>query len=130
VPELRFTGDSHVDLVRQVRAWLASTDPGPERGRTAAEVVETSADLTKDALRLIAAAAPRPIAETDLVAKLTEMGHRVTDMGRDGALAGLESIASVTDGSVVRRATEAGAKVIYEMNSTVAKQLLKGIRRG
>ena len=128
MPELRFTGDAHPDLVRQVRAWLASVES--ESGRTAAEVVETSADLTKDALRIIAAAAPGPIAESEVVARLTEVGYKVTDMGRDGALAGLQGLASVGDAAVVKRASEAGAKVLYEMNSSVAKHLLKTIRRG
>ena len=128
MPELRFTGDAHPDLVRQVRAWLASVES--ESGRTAADVVETSADLTKDALRIIAAAAPGSIAESDVVTRLTEMGYKVTDMGRDSALAGLQGLASVGDGTVLKRASEAGAKVLYEMNSSVAKQLLKTIRRG
>ena len=126
--ELRFTGDDHPDLVRQVRAWLASVES--ESDRTAADVVETSADLTKDALRIIAAAAPGSIAESEVVARLTEMGYKVTDMGRDSALAGLQGLASVGDGTVLRRASEAGAKVLYEMNSSVAKHLLKTIRRG
>jgi hypothetical protein len=128
MPELRFTGDAHPDLVREVRAWLASVES--ESGRTAADVVETSADLTKDALRIIAAAAPGPIGESEVVTRLTEMGYKVTDMGRDSALAGLQGLASVGDGTVLKRASEAGAKVLYEMNSSVAKQLLKTIRRG
>lgn len=128
MPELRFTGDAHADLVRQVRAWLASVDS--ESDRTAAEVVETSADLTKDALRIVAGAAPGPIAESEVVNRLTEMGYRVADMGRDSALAGLRGLASVGDGTVLNRASEAGAKVLYEMNTSVAKQLLKTIRRG
>ena len=56
MPEIRFFADTHPELVRQVRVWLEST----ERERSAADVVEASADLTKDALRLIAAAAPAP----------------------------------------------------------------------
>ena len=104
MPELRFTGDAHPDLVRQVRAWLASVES--ESGRTAADVVETSADLTKDALRIIAAAAPGAIAESEIVTRLTEMGYKVTDMGRDSALAGLQGLASVGDGTVLKRASE------------------------
>ncbi len=111
-----------------MRAWLASVDS--ESGRSAAELVETSADLTKDALRIVAAVAPAPIAESELVTRLTEMGYRVTDMGRDGMLAGLDGLAQVSDGSVVKRASQTGARVLYEMNSSVAKQLLKTIRRG
>ena len=58
------------------------------------------------------------------------MGYKVTDMGRDGALAGLQGLASVGDGTVLKRASDAGAKVLYEMNSSVATRLLKTIRRG
>ena len=128
MPELRFTGDSHPDLVRQVRAWLESVES--ETGRTAAEVVQTSADLTKDALRIVAGAAPAPIAESEIVERLTEMGYRAADIGRDGALAGLQGLSAVGDGTVLKRASAAGAKALYEMNSGVARELLKAMRRG
>ncbi len=128
MPELRFSGDSHPDLVRQVRAWLDSVDA--ESSRSVADLVDASADLTKDALRIVAAAAPGPVAESELVAKLTDMGYKAADAGRDGVLAGLEGLAAVGDGSVVKRVSETGAKVLYEMNAGVARQLLKTIRRG
>ena len=60
MPEIRFSADTHPELVRQVQVWLEST----EAERTATDVVQASADLTKDALRIIAAAAPAPIAYT------------------------------------------------------------------
>ena len=67
MPEIRFSADTHPELVRQVQVWLEST----EAERTATDVVQASADLTKDALRIIAAAAPAPIADSDLVKSLT-----------------------------------------------------------
>ena len=54
---------------------------------------------------------------------LTELGHRATDASRDAWLAGLDGLAQVTDGTVVKRVSE-GA---YEMNTRVARQLLKSV---
>ena len=126
MPEIRFAADTHPELVRQVSVWLEST----VADRTAVDVVEGSADLTKDALRLIAAAAPAPLADSDLVKGLTALGHRATDTTRDATLAGLDGLAQVTDGTLVRRVSGGGAKAAYEMNTKVAKQLLKSILRG
>jgi len=126
MPELRFSATTHDDLVRQVRVWLEST----EAERSAADVVEASADLTKDALRLIAAAAPAPLADSELVNGLTELGHRATDATKDAVVAGLDGLAAVTDGRLLKRVSGEGAKAAYEMNAGVAKQLLKSILRG
>jgi len=126
VPEIKFTANTHPELVRQVAVWLEST----ATDRSAADVVEESADLTKDALRIIAAAAPAAIADNDLVRGLTELGYRATDLTRDRVLAGLDSLAAVTDGRLVKRVGETGAKAAYAMNSSVAKQLLKSILGG
>lgn len=126
MPEIRFSADTHPELVRQVQVWLDST----ESERTASDVVEASADLTKDALRIIAAAAPAPIADSDIVKGLTDIGHRATDMSRDTMLAGLDGLASVTDGRLVKRVSEGGAKAVYEMNAATAKQLLKSVLGG
>ncbi len=126
MPEIRFTADTHPELIRQVKVWLESA----EAERSAADVVDASADLTKDALRIIAASAPAAIADNDLVRGLTEMGYRATDLTRDRLLAGLDGLAAVTDGRLVKRVGESGAKAAYEMNSNVAKQLLKSILGG
>ncbi len=126
MPELRFSASTHDDLVRQVRVWLDST----LEERSATDVVEASADLTKDALRLIAAAAPAPLADSELVAGLTGLGHRATDATRDAVVVGLDGLAAVTDGRLLKRVGDEGAKAAYEMNSGVAKQLLKSILRG
>ncbi len=126
MPEIRFSADTHPELVRQVKVWLEST----ENERTAADVVEGSAELTKDALRLIAAAAPAPLADSELVKGLTDLGHRATDATRDATLSGLDSLAAVTDGRLVNRVSKEGAKAAYEMNTKVAKQLLKSLLGG
>ena len=126
MPEIRFNADTHPELVRQVSVWLESTDDE----KTAVDVVESSAELTKDALRLIAASAPAPLADSDLVTGLTALGHRATDASRDATLAGLDGLAAVTDGTLVKRVSEGGAKAAYEMNAKVAKQLLKSLLGG
>lgn len=126
MPEIRFNAPTHPELVHQVRVWLESTHDE----RTASAVVEDSAELTKDALRLIAAAAPAPLADSELVKGLTALGHRATDATRDATLAGLDGLAQVTDGTLVRRVSEGGAKSAYEMNTKVAKQLLKSLLGG
>lgn len=126
MPEIRFSADTHPELVRQVQVWLEST----EAERTASDVVEVSAQLTKDALRIIASAAPAPIAESDLVKGLTGLGHRATDISRDTMLAGLDGLASVTDGRLVKKVSESGAKAAYEMNAATARQLLKSVLGG
>ncbi len=126
MPEIKFTASTHPELVRQVTVWLESTADE----RSAADVVEESADLTKDALRIIAASAPAAIADNELVRGLTDLGYRATDLTRDRVLAGLDGLAAVTDGRLVKRVGETGAKAAYEMNSNVAKQLLKSILGG
>ncbi len=126
MPEIRFEAATHPELVSQVQAWLAST----EAERSASDLINTGADLTKDALRLIANAAPAPLADSDLVQGLTSLGYRATEASRDAVVAGLDGLASVTDGRLVRKVGESGAKVGYEMNVATAKQLLKSILGG
>jgi hypothetical protein len=126
VPEIRFTADTHPELMRQVRVWLESAD----EERSVADVVDMSADLTKDALRIVASAAPETVAESDVMGRLTDLGYKATDLSRDTWLAGLDQLARVTDGQLVKRVGEGGAKAAYEMNANVARQLLKSVLRG
>jgi hypothetical protein len=79
-------------------------------------------------LRIIAAAAPEPVAQSDLVKGLTNMGYKATDATKSAVITGLDSIEEATGGGVVRQVTEAGRKVVYEMNSQIARQLLKSLR--
>jgi len=95
---------------------------------TPAEAVERGAELTKDALRVIAAAAPAPMASNEVVRSLTEMGYKATDQTRDAVVAGLDSLDQLTGGGVVQRAEGAANAAMWQMSAAVAKQLLKSLR--
>ena len=58
------TRETHGELVVKVRRWLASVDGQEVANLTAVEAVNQGAELTKEALRLIAQAAPAPVATT------------------------------------------------------------------
>ncbi|MDQ3145964.1 MAG: hypothetical protein M3R01_03345, partial [Actinomycetota bacterium] len=81
-----------------------------------------------DALRVIAASAPAPMASNELVRALTTMGYKATDQTRDALVAGLDSLEQVTGGGVVQRAEDATSAVMWQMSAAVAKQLLKSLR--
>lgn len=129
MPTLTFEGETHGEIVVKVRRWLASVEGQPDSVLSPVEAVNQGAELTKDALRIIASSAPDPVAQSDLVKGLTNMGYKVTDATRQAVISGLDSIEEATGGGVVRQATEAGRKVVYEMNATIARQLLKSLRR-
>lgn len=128
MPSVTFDGETHGEIVVKVRRWLASVDGQEESGLTAAEAVTQGAELTKDALRIIASAAPEPVAQSDLVKGLTNMGYKATDATRSAVINGLDSIEEMTGGGVVQQATDVGRKVMWQMNSTIAKQLLRSLR--
>lgn len=128
MPTLSFDGETHGEIVVKVRRWLASLEGEQGSSLSAAEAVNQGAELTKDALRIIAAAAPDPVAQSDLVKGLTNMGYKATDTTKAAVISGLDSIEEMTGGSVVRQATETGRKVVWQMNSTVAKQILRALR--
>ena len=107
---MTFEGETHGEIVVKVRRWLASVDGQEESGLSAAEAVTQGAELTKDALRIIASAAPEPVAQSELVKGLTNMGYKATDATRSAVIAGLDSIEEMTGGGVV------------------AKQLLRALR--
>ena len=126
---LSFEGETHGELVVKVRRWLASLE-GEEVGNLAPhEVIEQSAELTKEALRIIAAAAPEPIAQNDIVKALTNVGYKATDATKQALVDGLDSVEEVTGGSVVKLARDASKTAMYQMNTAVARQILKTIRR-
>jgi hypothetical protein len=127
MPRVTFEGETHQEIVQQVKRWLASNDADPEGGLSPAQAVSQGAGLTKDALRLVASAAPKPIAQNDLIKGLTDMGYRATDSTRDALLQSLDNVEQLTGGGVVRRVTRAGASAVYEMNTAVAKGILKGL---
>ena len=129
MPTLTFEGETHGEIVIKVTRWLASLEESAPGNLSAVEAVNQGAELTKDALRIIAAAAPAPEAQSDVVKGLTNMGYKVTDATKDAVVMGLDTIEEATGGSVVRQVTKTGRKVVWEMNSTVARQVLKGLRR-
>ncbi len=129
MPTLSFDGETHGEILVKVKRWLASVDDSGEDSLSAVEAIEQGAELTKDALRIIAAAAPAPIAQSELLKGLTNMGYKATDATKGALVSGLDSIEEATGGSVVRQVSKAGRRAAYEMNSTIARQVLKSLRR-
>lgn len=128
MPTLSFDGETHGEIVVQLRRWLASLEGAEDGNLSAVEAIEQGAELTKDALRIIAAAAPGPIAQSDLLKGLTSMGYKATDTTKEALVGGLDSLEEATGGSVVRQVQKAGRRAAYEMNATIARQLLKTLR--
>ncbi|NLV56122.1 MAG: hypothetical protein GXY13_10970 [Acidimicrobiales bacterium] len=125
---LSFEGETHGELVVKVRRWLASIE-GEDAGHIeATDAVSQGAELTKEALRIIAAAAPEPIAQHDVVKAITGLGYKATDTTRDAIIDGLDSVEEVTGGSVVKRVRDAAEQAVWEMNTQVARQILKSLR--
>ena len=112
----------------KVKRWLASLENNETTNLSAVEAIEQGAELTKDALRIIASAAPGPVAQSELLKGLTNMGYKATDATKGALVAGLDSIEEATGGSVVKQVTKTGRRVAYEMNSTIARQVLKSLR--
>jgi hypothetical protein len=124
---LSFEGETHQELVGKVKKWLASQS-GDER-LSASDAVAATADLTKEALRIVASAAPEPIAQNDIVKALTGMGYKATDASRDAVLQSLSALSTVTGGGLLKQVSDAQAAAVWEMNQQVAKQVLKGLSR-
>jgi hypothetical protein len=127
MPKVVFEADTHQQIVTQVRRWLASADADTEEHLSPTQAVEQGAELTKDALRVIASAAPRPIAEREVVRLLTGMGYRATDLTKDCLLSSLDQLDHLTGGRLVRTVSEKGRSAVYEMNVVIARQLLKQV---
>lgn len=126
---LSFDGETHGELVVKVRRWLASVEGQEEGALTTHDVVDQSAELTKEALRIIASAAPEPVAQSELVKALTNAGYKATDTTKQALHDGLDSLEEVTGGSVVKLARDTSKSVIYTMNTAMARQVLKSLRR-
>jgi hypothetical protein len=129
MPTLTFEGETHGEIVVKVRRWLASLEGSDEESISAVQAIEQGAELTKDALRIIASAAPGPVAQSDLMKGLTNMGYKATDATKGALVSGLDTIEEATGGSVVKQVSKAGRRAAYEMNATVARQILKSLRR-
>ncbi|MCB0970933.1 MAG: hypothetical protein KDA97_05375 [Acidimicrobiales bacterium] len=126
---ISFEGETHGELVVKVRRWLASTEGAEEGALTPHEALEQGAEVTKEALRIIAAAAPEPIAQNEVVKALTGAGYKATDATKAALVNGLDSVEEMTGGSVVKMASDASKTAVYQMNATVARQILKALRR-
>jgi len=125
MPRVTFEADTHAEIVAQVRRWLASLETDEDGQITLDTAIIQGADLTKDALRVVASVAPAPIAQSDVVRALTDMGYKATDATRDRLRDGLASVEALTGGSVVRRVGERGRDAMFEMNAAIAKQVLR-----
>ena len=126
---LSFEGETHGEIVQKVKRWLQSVEKGEAVTRlTPAEAVERGAELTKDALQIIAAAAPDRVASSEVVKALTGMGYKATDQTKEALIDALDSIEEMTGGSVLKRAEDASRSIVYEMNATIARQILKALK--
>ncbi len=124
MPSLSFEGETHDEIVRKVRRWLASVD-GHEEHLDLPEAVERASELTKDALTVIAQSAPAPIARSEVVKAVTRMGYEATESTKKAVIAGLDALSDATEGDVVKRIEKARSSVVYEMNAAVARQVLR-----
>ena len=128
MPSLSFEGETHDELVRKVRRWLASVEGVHEESHITLPVaVERATELTKDALTVIAQAAPGPIARSEIFKGLTRMGYDATENTKRTVINGLDALAETEEG-VLKRASDARRSVVYEMNAAVAKQVLRALR--
>ena len=128
MPTLSFEGESHGEIVQKVRRWLASLEGAEEGHLSPAEAIEQGAEITKEALRIIASAAPSPVAQSEVVKAITGMGYKATDATKRALIDGLDSLEEMTGGSFVKAARDARRSAVYEMNAAVAKQILKSLR--
>ena len=127
MPVLSFEGETHDEIVRKVRRWLASID-GEDESISVQEAVDRASELTKDALTIVAQSAPGAVARSDIFKALTRMGYEATDATRQAVISGLDALSDATEGSVVQRMEKARNSVLYEMNAAVAKQVLRSMK--
>jgi len=127
MPKVIFEGESQQEIVAQVKRWLVSMEADDQGNISVSQAIEQGAELTKDALRIIAAAAPKPIAENDVVKALADMGYKATDVTKGRLVDGRRSVETLTGGSVLQEVGERGRNAVYEMNVTMAKQILKSL---
>lgn len=125
---ISFEGETHGELVVKVRRWLASVEGQEEGVLTPHEALEQGAELTKEALRIVASAAPEPIAQSEVIKAITNAGYKATDATKQAIVDGLDTVEEVTGGSVVTMAVDASRSAVYQMNAAVARQILKSLR--
>src|SRR4051794_6193297 len=127
MPKVIFEAETQAEIVGQVKRWLHSLEANAAGQITVSQAIAQGAELTKDALRIIASAAPKPIAENDVVKALTEMGYKATDVTKHRLVDGLDQIEHLTGGSVLKTVGAKGRTAVYEMNVIIAKQILKSL---
>jgi hypothetical protein len=125
MPKVIFEGETQQEIVAQVKRWLTSLEADDAGSITLNQAIAQGAELTKDALRIIASAAPKPIAENEVVKALTDMGYKATDATKERLVEGLEQVEDLTGGSVLKTVSAKGRNAVYEMNVIIAKQILK-----
>jgi len=125
MPKVTFEAETQQEIVAQVRRWMASLDADDAGQINLATAINQGAGLTKDALRIVASVAPAPIAQHEVVKALTDMGYKATDATRDALVDGLGSVEAVTGGGVVKTVSTRGREAVFQMNATIAKQLLR-----
>ncbi|HEY5153864.1 MAG TPA: hypothetical protein VIJ47_03950 [Acidimicrobiales bacterium] len=130
MPKLTFEGATQQEIVQQVREWLTSLEADEDGLLSVSQAIEQGAGLTKDAMRIIAGAAPKPIAQNDMVKQLTGMGYKLTDATSRRLVEGIEAVDEVTGGGVVRQVSDKGRTAAFQMNAAVAKQILKALSGG
>jgi len=127
MPKVIFEAETQAEIVAQVKRWLASLEADDDGLITLNQAIAQGAELTKDALRIIASAAPKPIAENEVVKALTDMGYKATDATKERLVEGLEQVEDLTGGSVLKTVSAKGRNAVYEMNVIIAKQILKSL---
>ena len=120
---LSFDGETHDEIVVKVRKWLASAERPPLVGAVAG-AVSAASDITRDALTVIAEAAPESVARNDLLKALVKLGHDTNEATKRSTLAALDALSEASDGTLLKRVERARNSVVYEMNAAVARQLL------
>lgn len=125
---LSFEGETHGEIVQKVRRWLASIEGQATGDITVADAVTQGAELTKDALRIIASAAPSPIADSEVVKALTGMGYKATDATKTAIIDGLDSVEELAGGNVVERIQRTSRNVAFQMSTSIARQVLRSLR--
>ena len=65
------------------------------------------------------------MAQSEIVKALTSAGYKATDATKQALVDGLDSVEEVTGGSVVKLARDASKTAVYQMNTAVARQILK-----
>jgi hypothetical protein len=125
---LSFEGETHGEIVQKVRRWLAAIEGQPAGDITVADAVTQGAELTKDALRIIASAAPSPIADSEVVKALTGMGYKATDATKTAIIDGLDSVEELAGGNVVERIQRTSRNVAFQMSTSIARQVLRSLR--